>query len=962
MNKFKFHLTCTLVLISILLNGQIDRPPFTPATERNTAHRKRIADAPKSLLKNIPFTQIGPVVQSGRVVDLAVNPDDPTEFYVAYASGGLWKTNNNGASFEPLFQNEMVMTIGAITVDWKNNTVWVGSGEVNSSRSSYAGTGVFKSTDGGKTFQYLGLGESHHIGRIILHPDHPSTAWVAVLGHLYSPNQERGVYKTTDGGATWKKTLFVDQNAGAVDLALDPNNANNLYAAIWERERRAWNFVESGAHSGIYKSTDQGDHWTLMTHQKSGFPAGKGVGRIGLASVKDGNKTILFATVDNYNRRPKEDPNPLILNKDELRSMSKEEFLKLADYKIKDYLDQNNFPEKYNLKSVKKMIQRDKISPADLVKYTEDANSLLFDTPVIGLEIYRSTDDGLSWEKTHKDYLDGVYYSYGYYFGQIRTNPLNPEEIYVYGVPIIKSLDGGKTFEPIGADNVHVDHHALWVDPNKNGHLILGNDGGVNISYDDGATWVKCNTPPVAQVYAVAVDMAKPFNVFCGLQDNGVWRGPSTDKINTSWHNTGHYSFQSILGGDGMQIAVDTRDNNTVYTGLQFGNYYRIDLKEEDYTYITPKHELGDRPYRWNWQSPIMLSPHAQDIIYFGGNKLFRSLDQGDHFVAISGDLTQGGKKGDVAFGTLTTIDESPLKFGVLYTGSDDGKVHYSPDGGNSWADISTGLPENYWVSRIQASKFVEGRVYIALNGYRWDDFNAMIYTSEDHGKTWLKIGKDLPKEPVNVIREDPENEDILYVGTDNGLYVSLDRGANFMEMNKDLPAAPVHDLVIHPRDHKLVVGTHGRSLFIANVKELQQLTPDLLQKELFLFAVKTGKSRSSYGKKSWFSKNEPTFKFPIYTSEAGSVSIDIQTEKGISLYKNTQSVDKGINYLEYDYTVATKHLKSYQRELNQALEKDAKPIKLEKADNEKLYIRKGKYQVILKKDGKEIKEEWEIK
>ncbi len=961
MPVLRFITFTLLLLVSFTAKSQSEQPPYTPAAERAEYYKKRVAASSNSLLKNIPFRQIGPVVQSGRVVDVAVNPENPTEFYAAYASGGLWKTENNGTSFTPLFQNNMVMTIGAVAVDWKNNTVWLGSGEVNSSRSSYAGLGVFKSTDGGKTFQHMGLPETHHIGRILIHPDNPNIVWVAALGHLYSSNEERGVYKTTDGGKTWAKTLYVAPNAGAAEIILDANDHRTLYAAIWERERRAWNFVESGIHSGIYKSTDEGDTWSLISTIDSGFPTGEGVGRIGLASVKDGDNTILYAALDNYNRRPKKEPNPLVLSKDELRQMRKEDFLKLEDYKIKDYLKRNNFPKKYDFKTIKKMIKKGKIAPSDLVKYTENANSLLFDTPVIGLEVYRSDDNGITWYKTHDDYLDGVYNSYGYYFGQIRTNPQNPSEIYVYGVPILKSLDGGKTFEFMGGDNVHGDHHALWVDPHREGHLILGNDGGINISYDDGDHWVKCNTPPVAQAYAIAVDMSSPFNVFCGLQDNGVWRGPSTDKVNTSWHSSGHYSFKSILGGDGMQIAVDTRDNNTVYTGFQFGNYYRIDLKDEDYTYITPKHDLGERPYRWNWQSPIMLSPHAQNVVYFGANKLFRSLDRGDHFEAISGDLTKGGKKGDVAYGTLTSIHESPLKFGLIYTGSDDGKVYCTPDGGYTWEDISAGLPENYWISRVQASNYEEGRVYVALNGYRWDDFNAMVYTSEDYGKTWVKIGNDLPKEPVNVIREDPENEDILYIGTDNGLYVSLDRGMHFMEMNKDLPAAPVHDLIIHPRDHQMVVGTHGRSLFIANVKELQQLTPVLMAKALEVFDFNSGTSSSRYGQKSWYSKNEPEFEFPVYVSQPGTISYKIQTQNGLVIAQNSTAVEAGINYLDYDMTVNIKELNAYQKELNAGREKGTKPFQLKVADNGKLYLQKGMYQVIFEKDGVQVKKEWEV-
>lgn len=376
-----------------------EQPPATAADARVKSFDQRKALESASIANGIEFRSIGPSIQSGRVADIDVSPSDPTHFYVAYASGGLWKTVNNGQSFTPLFDNEMVMTIGDIAVDWARNTIWVGTGEVNSSRSSYAGTGVFKSTDGGKTWKYLGLGESHHIARIILHPSDPNIAWVAVLGHLYSPNKERGIYKTTDGGKTWKQTLAVNDNTGASDLIIDPTNAKILYAAMWHRERRAWDFTEAGEGSGIYKSVDGGETWKLLSDGKSGLPASKDAGRIGLAINKMQGKVTLYAVVDNNARRPKEKPEEGVVTKDQLRNMSKEDFLKLPKYQIKDYLQSNGFPQKYSVENVISMVKNDKIKVNDLVIFTEDANSLLFDTDVTGLEVYKSTDEGKTWKK-----------------------------------------------------------------------------------------------------------------------------------------------------------------------------------------------------------------------------------------------------------------------------------------------------------------------------------------------------------------------------------------------------------------------------------------------------------------------------------------------------------------------------------------------------------------------------------
>lgn len=959
----KITLTFAVLLSCFQIFSQIQPSP-TKAAERLQSETQRQTLRQNSLISNIEFRNVGPTVMSGRIVDVAVKESDPSHFYAAYASGGLWFTNNNGTSFTPIFDNQTVMTIGDIAVDWTNNTIWVGTGENNSSRSSYAGTGIYKSTDNGKTWEYKGLPESHHIGRIILHPTNPDILWVAVLGHLYSSNDERGVYKTTDGGNTWTKTLFINENAGAIDLMIHPENPNELYAATWERTRRAWDFTESGEGSGIYKSTDGGDNWELLTTEKSGFPTGEGVGRIGLDMFNDGKNTVLYAILDNQFRRESEDETEteLVLTKEKLEKMSKADFLKVKTKDVEAYLSENNFPEKYSAEKVIEMVKNDDIKPIALVDYLYDANKMLFDTPVIGTEVYKSTDGGKTWTKTHDDFIDNVYYSYGYYFGQIRVSPQNADKIYIMGVPILRSDDGGKSFVSIQGSNVHADHHALWCNPNRAGHIINGNDGGINISYDDGENWIKCNSPAVGQFYAINVDMAQPYNVYGGLQDNGVWVGSSTYKASDSWHQYGQYPYKSIMGGDGMQVEIDNRDNNAVYTGYQFGNYFRINKASGKRSYITPKHKLGEKPLRFNWQTPVKLSSHNQDIVYFGSNKLHRSFNQGEDFEAISGDLTKGGKKGDVAYGTLTTISESTFQFGLIYTGSDDGLIHVTKDGGNTWENISENLPQDMWISRVITSTHDKATVYASLNGYRWDDFSAYAYVSSNYGETWERIGMDLPNEPVNVIKEDPKNPNILYIGTDHGVYISLDKGKTFMAMS-DLPDAPVHDLVIHPRENDLIVGTHGRSIYITNVEHLQALNETTLAKKLYVFDIEKVRYSSRWGTawSQWATPNTPNIKISFYVNSATTADITIKTKDGVKLKEMQMTANKGLNYADYDLTIAAETVKDYAKSLNKKQKKDGQKIELKASDDDNFYLQKGTYLIEIKANGETIEKELKI-
>jgi len=820
-------LSSLLILTCFQLIAQV-KP--TSGTDRLKTMDVRKELNKKSLLNNTSFRNIGPSIMSGRVVDFEVNPADPTEFYVAYATGGLWYSVNNGQSFIPIFDSADILTIGDIAVNWSTKRIWVGTGEVNSSRSTYAGLGVYKSDDNGKTWDYLGLPDSHHIGKIQLHATDPNTAWVAALGHLYSPNKDRGIYKTTDGGKTWKHTLYIDENTGGIDLDINPQNPNELYAAMWYKTRKAWNFEESGKSGGIFKSTNGGDSWELISTATSGFPTGDGVGRIGLA-VYPKNPNIVYAVIDNNGRqtagtKASEDTTRYVLK--DFKDLSKDQFLALDDKKLSSFISspRNGIPQKYTALTIKEMVKNDKLAPTAIWDFLFDANTALFETPIIGCELYRSDDAGKSWKKVNKSPI-GIYSTYGYYFGKVFVSPTNENKVVLTGVDVIMSTDGGASFKSIGKENVHSDHHVIWMNPNKDNHIFNGNDGGLNISYDNGAHWFKANTPPVGQFYGIAVDMARPYNVYGGLQDNGTWFGSSATRENYDWYDSGENPYKGIGGGDGMQVQVDWRDNKTVYSGSQFGAYSRqvIGVKERGKS-VRPARDLGETPLRFNWQSPILISRHNQDVFYYGSNKFHRSFNKGDSLMAMSGDLTTNPAQGDVPFGTLSTISESPLRFGLIYTGSDDGNIQVTKDGGYSWTLLNNRqLPKGLYVSRVIASAFKEGRVYVSLNGYRNDHFNSYVYISEDYGANWKQIAKDLPAEPVNVVKEDLTNENIIYTGTDGGLYVSIDGGNTNMMWSKGLPySVPVHDIVIQPRENEIVLGTHGRSIYIGNLNEVQKL------------------------------------------------------------------------------------------------------------------------------------------
>ena len=927
-SRFVWSIVFALLILAAPARAAEEKPALTKEQERAKFHPRRLgmeasarlAASEKrgemekaSMLTAIRFRNVGPEIQGGRVVDIAAPANHPDSLIVAFASGGLWRTDDRGGDWTPLFDGQPTLTIGAFALaDAEGKVIYVGTGESNSSRTSYAGLGMYKTTDGGKNWQPIGLADTHHIGKVIVDPRDRETLYVAAVGHLYTENSERGVFVTRNGGRTWAKTLYVDDRTGAIDLAQDPKNPDVLYAAMWERARTAANFLESGPGSGIWKSTDAGKTWKRLS---SGLPSGATVGRIGLAIAASRPQTV-YAVVDNQARKPDseifdEETPPGELTPRRLKKLDAEGFVKLDDAVISRFLRRNGFPPSLKAARLKKDVKAGRITVADLVAYMQDANRELFENDLIATEVYRSDDGGSSWKRTHDTRIDKVFHSYGYYFGRIAVDPTDPQRIYIQGVPMLTSTDGGKTWKGIGGRGVHGDYHAIWIDPKAPQRLAIGNDGGINVSYDYGETWTKLNNLPVGQFTIIAVDSADPYNIVGGLQDNGVMRGPSTYRYGKS----DPQAWKQIYGGDGSCVVIDPKDPNVVYAALQFGIAARLNVKTGERAPFRPRPELSakkkEKPLRYNWITPFLLSPHSREILYYGTNRLYRSFDRGDTWTAISEDLTSNAEQGDVPFGTITTISESPKKFGLLYVGTDDGRVWGTRDGGAAWTDLSKGLARDRWVTRVLASNFEEGTVYVTQSGYRNDDFAAYVFRSTDYGKTWQPLAGGLPAEPVNVIREDPKAKHLLYLGTDSGVIASLDRGATWTVLNGGLPRVAVQDLVIEPKSGDLVVGTHGRSVFVAEAGPLRKLKDGTVSSTLLAFPVKPIKvsPRRGYGENPWtpFFRSEPSVRIAYWARGGSAVTLAVKDENGM-LWKELEGTSAaGLNVVEYDLSTEAK-------------------------------------------------------
>ncbi len=702
--------------------------------------------------KALEFRELGPAVMGGRIDDFAVVESNPSVVFVGVASGGVWKTTNNGTTWEPVFDKEGVSTIGDIAIAPSDpSIVWVGTGEPNNRQSSSWGDGAYKSQDGGKTWQKMGLAATHHIGRIVIHPKNPEVVYVAALGHLWGANPERGVYKSVDGGKNWLQVLKINEDTGVSDIAMDPQSPETLYAAAYERRRAVHGYNGGGQDGGIYKSVDGGATWKKLT---KGLPYENGgdVGRIGL-DIYRANPNVVYA-----------------------------------------------------------LVQHEKGG------------------------IYRSEDRGETWKKMSDTNPRPSYYS------QVRVDPNNDSRIWVLGAAMYFSEDGGKTFTTERVQKIHGDYHAFWIDPANSNHVLAGSDGGIHWSYDNGKTWDFVNTIAIGQFYEIGLDNERPYHVCGGLQDNGSWCGPvqSLTKdgiINSDW--------VLIHGGDGFYAQVDPVEPWIVYTESQDGDLARRDLHTGQERGIGPEAKLGEPHYRFNWNSPVLVSGHDHRTIYYAGNYLFKSSNRGESWTRLGGDLTTGVDRNKLAvfgkvpdkttlsrhdgvqeFPTITTVSESPMTPNVLWVGTDDGNLQVTRDAGKTWKNVASrvpGLPKGIYVSRVVASKYAEGNAYATFDGHRNDDYEIYIFATTDYGETWKAIRGGIPETAgsVHVIREHPRNANLLFAGMEFGLWVSWDRGANWSALKGNFPTVPVDDIQIQARENDLVLGTHGRSIWV-----LDDLTP----------------------------------------------------------------------------------------------------------------------------------------
>jgi photosystem II stability/assembly factor-like uncharacterized protein len=780
------------------------------------------------------WRSIGPANTAGRVSDVEGLPHPSKTFYVATAAGGLWKTTNNGTTFKLVWDDERVVAMGDVAIAASDHDqVWVGTGEEDSRNSISVGAGIFKSTDGGESWELMGLEETQVIGRIRVHPTDPDVVYVAALGHAWGSNPERGLYRTRDGGETWELVKHISDKAGFVDVILHPEDPAVIFAASWERVRGPWFLQSGGPGSGLWKSTDGGDSWTEIAG--NGFPTAM-KGRIGL-DISLSNSEVMYAMVE--------------------------------------------------------------------AEKEEDGTG--------GSGLYRSEDGGETWEHMNDVNTRPFYYS------QVRVDPKDPDRVYFSSTPVQFSDDGGETYSTT-TNGIHVDHHAMWIDPTDPERIIVGNDGGVGITFDRGGNWITLNHIAISQFYHVSYNMDVPYRVCGGLQDNGLWCGPSR----LSDGNINNHYWMDIHFGDGMHSAQDPIDSDLVWTESQGGAMARQNLATGDRTNLKkPNWETGWRQrqdtiillleegvaeddariaalreratadsiandLRWNWNTPFLQSSHERSWFYTAANRVLKSTEWGDGLTPISPDLTHadaekihisrrttGGITPDItgaeAYATIVSLAESPLEAGRLYAGTDDGRLWVTRDDGGAWTELTdrvTGVPPGTYVSRITPSAHEASRFYVTFDGHRTNDFTPHVYVSDDDGQTFRSIVSDLPTgatDFVHVITEDPLNENLLFVGTDLGVYVSTDRGGSWQRFMKGIGhAVPVHDLKIHPRDRELIAATHGRSLWIVDIAPLQQLSDDLLAQGVTLFEPapgyqfgQRGRGGESYGH-AWFQRPTP--------------------------------------------------------------------------------------------------------
>lgn len=811
-----------------------------------------------AVLGQMKWRALGPTNFGGRVVDIDVDPSDPSTWYIATGSGGLWKTVNGGTTFAPIFDDQATISIGDIAVSpARPEEIWVGTGEANNQRSSYWGDGVYKSTDGGETWRNVGLNGTDHIGRIAVHPAKPDVVFVAALGALYTPNEQRGLYRTTDGGASWERVAHVSDDVGFVDVVIDPKRPDTVYAASYERRRRAHDFDASGPGSGIWKSTDGGASFDRL---EGGLPEGD-IGRIGLALFA-GDPDTVYATIENNNPAPPEKP--------------------------------------------EKKERGKRHSDAEPIFFEDDeAAEAPGDPKPVGGEIYRSDNAGKTWKRTNELSIGG---RPAYYYGQIRVDPTDADKVYVLSVPALASTDGGVTWKTDFADALHVDHHALWIDPADPRHILLGNDGGLAQTFDRGATWDHLDHLPLGQFYAVSVDLSEPYHVYGGTQDNGSWGVPSRGATGRGLLAADAFK---ISGGDGFYVCVDPTDNDVVYSESQFGGLQRQNLRTGARAFIRPSAERGSPKLRFNWMSPLVLSAHNPRTLYFGSQHLHRSRDRGDTWDTISPDLTTNDHDkiaGNVPHCTITTIAESPLRPGLIYVGTDDGRVWVTRNDGGRWVDLTdrfAGLPKALWVSRVATSAADEDVAYVSFTGYREDIREPFLFLTTDGGESFRSISNDLPRAPINVVEEHPRNPHVLFVGTEFGVYASLDAGASWNRLGSGLPTTPVHDLEVHPRESDLVLGSHGRGLWVLDIAPLEDLTANAMGRGLVVSAPRDGWilprgfSQGYTGARGWRAGNAElgaVFWYYLGNDSDEAITVSVEDATGKRLFRHRGKTTAGLH------------------------------------------------------------------
>ncbi len=801
---------------------------FAKKREEKDAKAKGDTIITSGLVSALKWRSIGPAWASGRIADFAVNPKNPSEYYVGVASGGVWKTQNNGTTWKPIFDSYGAYSIGVVELDPNNpNIVWVGTGENNHQRALGYGDGVYKSLDGGKSFKNMGLKESRQIGGIVIDPRNSDIVFVAAEGSAWGPGNERGLYKTTDGGKTWEKVLEISENTGVNNVTIDPSNPDIMYATSEQRRRTSFTKIGGGPETSVYKSTDGGENWRKINK--------------GLPGVDKGGMGIAVSPVD---------PNVVYL----------------------------------------------------IVEAAGNASGF-----------YRSTDKGESWNKMSS------YHASGQYYNEIVCDPLNVDKVYSTETISKYTIDGGKTWKNIGNNKRHVDDHAMWIDKTDTKHFLIGCDGGIYESWDGGANFDFKENFPVTQFYRVAVDNAEPFyNVYGGTQDNNSMGGPSqtirrSGIINDDWFVT--------LGGDGFWAAVDPENPDIVYTEYQYGNMSRYDKKSGERINIKPRERKGELTYKWNWNTPIIISPHKASRLYVAANKVFKSNDRGNTWQVISDDLTAQvdrnsfpvmGKywpadavRKDVStslWGTIVALDESKVKEGLLYAGTDDGIISVTENDGGDWTQVKSfpGVPEYTTVSDIYTDRFDENIVYATFDNLKRDDFKPYVYKSTDKGKTWVSISGNLPQNgTVYTITQDFIRPELLFVGTEFGIFFTIDNGENWVQLKSGLPTIPVRDIAIQERESDLVIATFGRGFYILdNYSPLREISHEMANEEAHIFKIKdalmyiqTG-GRSNQGS-TYYTAPNPKFgaTFTYYLKEVPKTKKQLRKENEKKLFKEGKPI-----------------------------------------------------------------------